>query len=120
MPLACAARAFLRRLKDEDEVAEAVLLSTCNRTELYAVVENEGARERLLDAMAEEKGVDRDALERYTYWLTDDEAARHLYRVASGLESQVLGDVQVLGPRSWARSARRTGRQRRNCAPAPF
>ena len=93
----CAARSFLRRLKDEGEVAEAVLLSTCNRTELYAVVENEEARGRLLDAMAEEKGVDRDALERHIYWLTDYEAARHLYRVASSLESMVVGEAQILG-----------------------
>jgi len=93
----CAARSFLRRLKDEGEVAEAVLLSTCNRTELYAVVENEEARRRLLDAMADEKGVDRDALGRHTYWLTDDEAARHLYRVASSLESMVVGEAQILG-----------------------
>src|SRR5215210_8028422 len=93
----CAARSFLRRLKDEGEVAEAVLLSTCNRTELYAVVENEVAHGRLLEAMASEKGVDRHALERHTYWLTDDEAVRHLYRVASSLESMVVGEAQILG-----------------------
>lgn len=93
----CAARSFLQRLKAEGEVAEAVLVSTCNRTELYAVVEDAGARGRLLDAMADEKGVDRDALERHTYWLTDDEAARHLYRVASSLESMVVGEAQILG-----------------------
>ena len=93
----CAARSFVRRLKHEGEVAEAVLLSTCNRTELYAVVENEGARGRLLDAMAAEKGVKREVLEGHTYWHADDEAVRHLYRVAASLDSMVVGEAQILG-----------------------
>jgi glutamyl-tRNA reductase len=93
----CAARSFLRRLKDEGSVAEAVLLSTCNRTELYAVIEDEGARGRLFEALAAEKGVGDYFLERHSYWLTDDEAVRHLYRVASSLDSMVVGEGQILG-----------------------
>jgi glutamyl-tRNA reductase len=93
----CAARSFLRRLKEEGAVAEAVLVSTCNRTELYAVVEDEGARGRLFDALAAEKGVERDFLEQHSYWLADDEAVRHLYRVASSLDSMVVGEGQILG-----------------------
>ncbi len=93
----CAARSFLRRLKEDEVVAEAVLLSTCNRTELYAVVEDEGARERLFDSLAIEKGLERELLEQYSYWLTDGEAVRHLYRVASSLDSMVVGEAQILG-----------------------
>ena len=93
----CAGRSFLRRLKEDGAVAEAVLVSTCNRTELYAVVEDEGARGRLCDALAAEKGVERDFLERHSYWLADDEAVRHLYRVASSLDSMVVGEGQILG-----------------------
>ena len=93
----CAARSFLRRLKESGTVAEAVLLSTCNRTELYAVVEDEGAGARLFDVMAAEKGVERDLLKRHSYWLADDEAVRHLYRVASSLDSMVVGEAQILG-----------------------
>ena len=93
----CAARSFLRRLKEEGSVAEAVLLSTCNRTELYAVIEDEGARGRLFEALAAEKGVGTYFLERHSYWLTDDEAVRHLYRVASSLDSMVVGEGQILG-----------------------
>ncbi len=93
----CAARSFLRRLKEERAVAEAVLVSTCNRTELYAAVEDEGARARLFDALAAEKGLGRDFLEQHSYWLTDDEAVRHLYRVASSLDSMVVGEAQILG-----------------------
>ncbi len=93
----CAGRSFLRRLKDEGVVSEAVLLSTCNRTEVYAVVEDEGARGRVLDLLAEDRGVDRASLEQDTYWLTDAEAVRHLYRVASSLDSMVVGEGQILG-----------------------
>jgi len=93
----CAGRSFLRRLKDEGAVSEAVLLSTCNRTEVYAVVEDEGARGRMLDLLAEDRGVERASLEQDTYWLTDAEAVRHLYRVASSLDSMIVGEGQILG-----------------------
>ncbi|MDQ3436900.1 MAG: glutamyl-tRNA reductase [Actinomycetota bacterium] len=93
----CAGRSFLRRLKDDGVVSEAVLLSTCNRTEVYAVVEHEGARGRMLDLLAEDRGVDRASLEQDTYWLTDAQAVRHLYRVASSLDSMVVGEGQILG-----------------------
>jgi glutamyl-tRNA reductase len=93
----CAGRGFLRRLAEEDVAAEAVLLSTCNRTEIYAVVEDEGARSRILDLFAEDRGADRDPLEKDTYWLTDAAAVRHLYRVASSLDSMVVGEAQILG-----------------------
>jgi len=93
----CAGRDFLRRLKDEGVVAEAVLLSTCNRTEVYAVVEDEGARGALLDLLAQDRGVDRASLGRDTYWMTDAEAVHHLYRVASSLDSMIVGEGQILG-----------------------
>jgi len=93
----CAGRIFLRRLKDEGIAAESVLLSTCNRTEVYAVVEGEESRSAILDLLAEDRGADRASLERDTYWLTDAEAARHLYRVASSLDSMVVGEAQILG-----------------------
>jgi glutamyl-tRNA reductase len=93
----CSGRSFLRRLRDEGVVSEAVLLSTCNRTEVYAVVEDEGARARMLDLLAEDRGVERESLEHDTYWLTDAQAVRHLYRVASSLDSMVVGEGQILG-----------------------
>jgi glutamyl-tRNA reductase len=93
----CAGRDFLRRLGEKGMVEEAVLLSTCNRTELYAVVEDEGARSRVLDLLAEDRRVERDSLDRDTYWFTDAEAVRHLYRVASSLDSMVVGEAQILG-----------------------
>jgi glutamyl-tRNA reductase len=93
----CAARSFLSRLKEDGTITEAVLISTCNRTELYAVVEDEDAKGRLFDAIAAEKRIERGSLEQHSYWLTDDEAVWHLYRVASSLDSMVVGEAQILG-----------------------
>lgn len=93
----CAGRSFVRRLRDEGVVEEGVLISTCNRTELYAVVKDDAARSRILDGMAEDRGVEREALEHSTYWLTGAEAVRHLFRVASSLDSMVVGESQILG-----------------------
>jgi glutamyl-tRNA reductase len=93
----CAGRPFLRRILEEGVASEAVLLSTCNRTEVYVLAEDEGARAGILDLLADDRGVGRTSLEEDTYWFTDDEAARHLYRVASSLDSMVVGEAQILG-----------------------
>jgi glutamyl-tRNA reductase len=93
----CAGRSFLRRLAQEGAAAEAVLLSTCNRTEIYAVVEDDDARSRILGLLADDRGVECESLEKDTYWLTDGAAVRHLYRVASSLDSMVVGEAQILG-----------------------
>ena len=93
----CAGRGFLRRLGEEGVAEEAVLLSTCNRTEVYAVVEDQDARSRILDLLAEDRGVERASLEEDMYWLTDADAVSHLYRVASSLDSMVVGEGQILG-----------------------
>lgn len=93
----CASRSFVRRLKDEGVASEAVLLSTCNRTELYAVVEDDSSRSRIFDLIAEDRGIERAELEDTTYWLTDAEAVGHLCRVAGSLDSMVVGEAQILG-----------------------
>jgi glutamyl-tRNA reductase len=110
----CAGRTFLRRLGEESAVAEAVLLSTCNRTEVYAVVEDESARSLLLDLLAQDRRVDRESLERDMYWLTDAEAVRHLYRVASSLDSMVVGEAEIV---SQVREAYRAATEEQRTGP---
>src|SRR3712207_1751221 len=110
----CASRQFLQRLGEEGAVTEAVLLSTCNRTEGYAVVEDEDARSRILDLLAEDRGVERPSLDRDTYWLTDAEAVRPLYRVTSSLDSMVVGEAQILGR---VREAYRAATEERRTGP---
>jgi glutamyl-tRNA reductase len=77
-------------------VTEAAIISTCNRTELYLSLDprNEDAVRHWL-ASTREIGMSELASMAYGHW--DQEAARHLIRVASGLDSQVLGEPQIMG-----------------------
>ncbi len=93
----CAGRKFLRELKESGAVAEAVLISTCNRTEVYVVAESVEDRTKVFESLAADRGVTVESLYRDAYWLTDADAVRHLYRVASSLDSMVLGEAQILG-----------------------
>ncbi|EKP95853.1 glutamyl-tRNA reductase [Thermaerobacter subterraneus] len=79
-------------------VDEVVLLSTCNRVEVYAAASHHGqGRRQVRDVLARWAGMDPDRLETYLYAREDAAAARHLFRVAAGLDSMVLGESQILG-----------------------
>lgn len=75
---------------------EATLLSTCNRTEIYGSGDLQSL-ERSLDWLAHAGGVPTHTLRSHAYTLQDSEVARHAFRVASGLDSMVLGEAQILG-----------------------
>ncbi len=75
---------------------EATLLSTCNRTELYCA-SDEPLIEPTARWLADTAGVAPELLLQHAYVLRDDAAARHAFRVASGLDSMVLGEAQILG-----------------------
>ena len=75
---------------------EAALISTCNRTEIYCAGE-QPELERTLDWLAQSGGVSPTTLRSHAYNLQDGHAARHAFRVASGLDSMVLGEPQILG-----------------------
>ena len=87
----------LQSLRALPEVSEAALLSTCNRTELYAVAEDG-------QALADWLAMHAEGLDGYLYRHQDGEAVRHLFRVATGLDSMVLGEPQILGQvkEAWA------------------
>jgi glutamyl-tRNA reductase len=78
---------------------EAALLSTCNRTELYLVAPAAPAElvEPALAWLSEQGSVETDALRTHTRVVHDEQAARHVFRVAAGLDSMVLGEPQILG-----------------------
>nr|WP_315464305.1 glutamyl-tRNA reductase [uncultured Rhodoferax sp.] len=75
---------------------EAAIVSTCNRTEIYCAGD-EAALDHTLAWLAQSGGVSANELRSHTYRLEDQEAARHAFRVASGLDSMVLGEPQILG-----------------------
>ena len=75
---------------------EAAILSTCNRTEVYCASEQVQV-DHTLGWLAQAGQVPVDALRQHTYTLQGDQTARHAFRVASGLDSMVLGEPQILG-----------------------
>ena len=79
-----------------DQATEAAILSTCNRTEIYCAAD-QAATADTLRWLAQTGGVSPQELQSHTYLLEGDAAARHAFRVASGLDSMVLGEAQILG-----------------------
>jgi glutamyl-tRNA reductase len=80
-------------------VGEHATLQTCYRVELYARLSSgvEDAREELIDALSHAHGVERELLIDHLYVHSEDDVARHLCRVAAGLDSLVLGETEILG-----------------------
>jgi glutamyl-tRNA reductase len=110
---AAALPAALAALRAQPGVGEAALVSTCNRTEIYAEVA-EGAEDVPVRWLAASQGLEQEALSSYLYRHSDGDAVRHLFRVATGLDSMVLGEPQILGQvkEAWqaARSAGSLGK----------
>ncbi len=84
----------LASLVAQPGVSEAVLVSTCNRTEVYCRAEEESAVRAWLEREAAKSGL---AIASHLYSHRDSEAVRHAFRVACGLDSMVLGEPQILG-----------------------
>jgi glutamyl-tRNA reductase len=89
---------FLRDLRGGAEVHEAVAMSTCNRTELYLVVGDPvEAESTVLTMLARQAGIRPTELASAIYSHRNCDAARHLYRVVSGLDSMLVGEAEVQG-----------------------
>jgi glutamyl-tRNA reductase len=88
----------LSLLTSSDTVSEAVIVSTCNRTEIYAVTAAaaEGS-DAIVDFVCGYKGIDRAELSPYLYSSYGEAAVRHLFRVVASLDSMVVGEPQILG-----------------------
>jgi glutamyl-tRNA reductase len=76
---------------------EAVLLSTCNRAEIYAIGESDAAVDSIARFFSEYHGIESSTLAEHFYSHRGVDAARHLFRVAAGLDSLVVGEPQILG-----------------------
>jgi glutamyl-tRNA reductase len=84
-----------RALASRPGVEECMIVSTCNRVEILAEVDN--SEDDLTDFLASYFGVDAELLAPHLYRHTDRDAVRHLFRVASSLDSMVVGEAQILG-----------------------
>jgi glutamyl-tRNA reductase len=80
-----------------DDAPEAAILSTCNRTELYCATDDHAPREAVIEWLSSYHSMDASELAPHVYALPQSEAVRHAFRVASGLDSMVLGETQILG-----------------------
>lgn len=81
-----------------EDVREGVILSTCNRMEVYALVRDpETASRGIVDLLSRSCDTPAEIFARHLYVLEDGQAIRHLFRVAAGLDSMVLGEPQILG-----------------------
>lgn len=99
----------LESLLAQPMVQGGVVLSTCNRTELYLSVEQqENLQEALVRWLCDYHGLDETEVRNSLYWHQDNDAVSHLMRVASGLDSMILGEPQILGQvkKAFADSAR--------------
>lgn len=89
------AQAALASLRETPGVREAALLSTCNRTELYCLTDDDCPD--LVGWLAQRRSLGRDKLETVLYHHKGEQALEHMMRVAGGLDSLVLGEPQILG-----------------------
>ncbi|TNF29494.1 MAG: glutamyl-tRNA reductase [Deltaproteobacteria bacterium] len=90
---------FDRELCEDPSIAEAMVVSTCNRVEVYAVPKGpiDALKPALVRRLGTERGLDAMQLDRHTYFLTGEEAVRHVMRVCASLDSLVVGEAQILG-----------------------
>ena len=107
---------LIREVSDIEHVTEATVLSTCNRTEVYADVDRfHGSVESISRMLGERAGQSPDEVLDHLYVHYDDGAVSHLFHVAAGLDSMVLGESQILGQ---TREALRMGQEAGTVGPA--
>ena len=91
----------LQHFRESDQVQEAAILSTCNRVEVYAVLNSvrttEAAAKVLVEFLSRCHQIDMESLKKWTYLHHNVETIRHLFRVTSSLDSMVVGESQILG-----------------------
>jgi glutamyl-tRNA reductase len=81
-----------------DRIYEAMIISTCNRVEYYIVTDDFLCNiETVLEILSDHCGMDRSDLRKYTYIHCGEDSVRHIFRVASGLDSLVMGEPQIFG-----------------------
>jgi glutamyl-tRNA reductase len=87
----------LRTMTEQTPASEAVILSTCNRTELYCAADEREGETHLRNWLGRFHGIEPQLFAPHLYVHHDRDSVRHLLRVASGLDSMVLGEPQILG-----------------------
>ena len=90
-------QAALPRLVGEYGLAEAAILSTCNRSEIYVASDAENGLSKARQFLTEVRGIDLSQFEPHFYEFSNEDAVTHLFSVACGIDSMVIGESQILG-----------------------
>jgi len=88
-------KSALSRLRTRTGIIESAIISTCNRNEIYGVVPNQEALSDLIDFFHDFHCIDRGIAGQSLYTLERENAVRHLFSVASGIDSMVVGETQI-------------------------
>ena len=100
--------AALHELQDIPAINESVIVSTCNRTEIYCDASSD-CSEVISHWLTRHHGIVENSLSPYIYHYSEEEVARHLFRVASGLDSMVLGEPHITGTEAIIIGVAKTG-----------
>jgi glutamyl-tRNA reductase len=91
------AQSALNFIKQDERIKEGMVFSTCNRTEFLYIPEREENIDTIINLISRQKNIEVSKFKRSLYIYKDDEAVRHLFIVASSLDSMVVGEPQILG-----------------------
>jgi glutamyl-tRNA reductase len=88
----------MKKLKEKKSILENIVISTCNRTEIYAVVDQlHTGRYYIQEFLSDWFGIDQTDFSSYLFFCEENKAVEHLFKVACGLDSMILGETQILG-----------------------
>jgi glutamyl-tRNA reductase len=88
----------MKKLKEKKSILENIVISTCNRTEIFAVVDQlHTGRYYIQEFLSEWFGIDQTDFSSYLFFCEENKAVEHLFKVACGLDSMILGETQILG-----------------------
>ena len=107
------AAALQRELHALDDIRECLVVNTCNRLEVYGLANSPDVESTIRDQLCARNGVTRDLLDAHSFWHTNLDVLQHAFEVSSGLDSQMVGETDILGQMknayAEARSAKCTG-----------
>ncbi len=92
------AQEFVKKMMSSNIITESAIMSTCNRTEIYAMVkEYTAGKELLIEMLGDFCGLEKEFFLSHIYSMKNQKAVYHLFKVASGLDSMIIGETQILG-----------------------
>ncbi len=89
--------ALQQKLHSLKNIQECLVLNTCNRLEIYGLADTAEVEETVRDCVCEYNGVSRELLDTHSFWQTNLDVLQHAFEVSAGLDSQMIGETDILG-----------------------